>query len=286
MKRKTYVSKLAKQSKTNFAASFLFMPRKKRDAIHTVYCFCRHTDDIVDEIEDTETAKRTLDRWRAELDACYDGQPQHPITCALHEINQNFDLPKEYFSQLIDGCEMDLTIHRYATFADLERYCYHVASIVGLMCIEIFGYRSERTHDYAVALGMALQLTNIMRDVKEDAARDRIYLPQDELERFGYSETELLESRYNSSFIQLMTHQAERAQSFYDRAISLYEPKDHHLVFPAEIMHHVYYNLFTRIRQVKYDVFGERISVPKSTRLQIALSHALRATIRNALPWK
>ncbi len=280
-----FTRKKTKKSKTNFYYSFLFLPKKKRDAIFTVYSFCRHTDDIVDDIQSPGEASQKLDKWREELDRCYDGQPHHPITTALHEAAQTFSIPKDYFHALIDGCEMDITRKRYQTFDELQQYCYHVASVVGLICIEIFGYRSPKTKDYAIDLGMALQLTNIMRDVGEDARNGRIYLPIEELEQFNYSEEEILNEIYNDSFIELMRFQEERARGYFNKAIEQYERRDHHLLFPAEIMRKIYFKLLNNVAAIQYNVFNDRVRVPNWEKMMIALQLWLGSRWRRLVQW-
>ena len=191
------VAKLVRRAKSNFFWAFVFLDRSRRDAIFTTYAFARHTDDIVDDAPSPEVARNDLREWCRELDACYEGAATHPITRALQDTIDRFPIPKVYFQRLVEGVEMDLSNDRYATFEHLYAYCYRVASIVGLICIEIFGYRSQLARDYAQRLGIALQLTNILRDVGEDASRGRIYLPQNEINRFGYTEEELLQGIEN-----------------------------------------------------------------------------------------
>jgi len=192
-------------SKTNFFYSFQFLPKEEREAIYTVYAFCRYADDLVD-VSDGNGAhaiehKRQRLQWLREgIEACYAGEARHPFFRSLHWVVRRFNIPKQYFLTLLDGIERDLIVQRYETFEELREYCYSVASVVGLIVIEIFGYRYEQTKSYAVNLGYALQLTNILRDVKADKDRGRIYLPLEDLRRFGYSEQELLEEVYNDAF--------------------------------------------------------------------------------------
>jgi len=200
---------LVRKSRSSFYYSFLFLPRPKRDAIYAVYALCRAVDDVADDAGDMEAKAQRLKGWREELDRCYAGRPTHPITRALRDCLSRYPIPKGYFEELIAGVEMDLTLTRYRTFADLTRYCYRVASVVGLICIEIFGYRREATKEYAINLGLALQLTNILRDLKTDGRRGRIYLPQEDLERFGYREDDLLHCRYTPGFFPLMRFEAD-----------------------------------------------------------------------------
>ncbi len=280
-----YTRDKTRKSKTNFYYSFLFLPKAKRDAIFTIYSFCRQTDDIVDNIESPDAARKELDQWRSELEACYAGNPQHPITEAMQTVIEQFNMPKEYFHALIDGCEMDLVKKRYATFEELKEYCYRVASVVGLISIEIFGYSSPNAKQYAIDLGMALQLTNIMRDVGEDARIDRIYMPADELERFKYSESDLLNEVYNPAFVEFMKFHADRAQQYYDSANKLYSRRDHHLLFPAEIMKKIYYSLYKKIVLADFNVYPERIRISNSQKMRIALSIWLGSRISRVLPW-
>lgn len=279
------VEQKTKQSKTNFYYSFLFLPEVKRRAMFTVYSFCRHTDDIVDEIEDKDEARRVLDDWRRQLDQCYEGDAKDPILIGLQEINQHFNLPKEYFQLLIQGCEMDLTQKRYSTFDELYQYCYHVASVVGLICIEIFGYRTEQAKEYAVNLGMALQLTNIMRDVGEDARNGRIYLPAEDLERFQYSEEKLMNEIYCDEFVALMRCQEQRAADYYQKARALYDRRDHPMLFPAEIMGKIYHSLLVRIVAADFNVYQQRIRVPNSRKMAIALREWMSARVQGAFQW-
>lgn len=279
----SHVEQLTRQSNTNFYCSFLFLPKAKREALFTIYAYCRHTDNIVDEIADPGEARRALDAWRVELDACFEGHPSHPITQALSEINRTYAISKKRFEELIDGCEMDLERKRYATFAELERYCYHVAGAVGLMCLNVFGSAAPRIHEYAVNLGAALQLTNIMRDVSEDARIGRIYLPAEEMERFGYSEEELMRNAYTPAFVDLMRFQAERAHGYYREAAACFEPRDRHLLYPAEIMRDIYFNLLRRIEAVEYNVFDNRVRVPGRVKAAVVLKQWAKSWLRGVV---
>lgn len=270
---------LSKTIQSNFFYSFLFLPRQKREAIMDVYSFCRAVDDVVDDIVDDAAEViserdplRELDKWRAELDACFAGQPTLPQTKRLRRTLDRFPIPKEYFEELIVGCEMDLYQPRYQTFADLYEYCYRVASITGLMCIEIFTYRSPRTREYAVNLGIALQLTNILRDLKEDAARGRVYLPQDDLQRFGYSEEELEQGVVNDNFRELMRFECGRARDYYHRAAACLPEEDRPTLVAAQTMGKIYFRLLEQIEHVGYDVFRHRVRLHRPERFLIALS--------------
>src|SRR5436853_3750609 len=220
--------KLARATASNFYYSFLLLPSAERRAIKDVYAFCRLLDDIVDEDQSGRNPYAELQYWRGEIEACYQGCPTSEFGERLLGSIEAFDLPKQPFLDVIDGMEMDLKWHSYQSFADLREYCYRAASAVGLICIEIFGYESARTREYAVNLGLALQLTNILRDLKEDAKRGRIYIPLEDLERFGYSEHDVRQNLYNVPFIELMTYQHARAVSYFARAASSLPQKDRH----------------------------------------------------------
>ena len=282
---------LAKTVQSNFFYSFLFLPKPKRDAIIDVYAFCRAIDDIVDEIvegagEESNAAHAyakaqvELNRWREELDNLYAGAPTMPIAGKLQRVLERFPMPKEYFEEMINGCEMDLLSNRYGTFDGLYQYCYRVAAITGLMCIEIFTYRSPSAKDYAVNLGIALQLTNILRDLKEDAARGRVYLPQEDLRRFGYSEDDLASGKMNDNFRKLMKFECARARDYYQLAANCLAEEDRPTMTAAVTMGKIYYRLLEQIEQVDYDVFNHRIRLHRPERFLIAFSEWAKATGR------
>jgi len=268
---------LARSTGSNFYYAFLLLPRLKREAIKNVYGFCRIIDDIVDEDPAGRDAYAELEQWRHEIANCYRGCPSTPLGERLVDSIDEFDLPMQPFLDLIDGMEMDLEWHRYQTFYDLREYCYRVASAVGLICIEIFGYQSVRAREYAINLGLALQLTNIMRDLKEDAARGRIYIPLEDLERFGYSQQDVRSNVYNAPFVELMKHQHARAASYFDRAAASLSDEDRPSMFAAETMGSIYREVLDRIAAAQFDVYRNRISVPKKRRFQIALSIWLKS---------
>jgi 15-cis-phytoene synthase len=267
-----YCSQLTRKSRSNFYYSFLFLSKEKREAMYAVYAFCRSVDDVADGGAPVREKQVLLDEWRREIDRCYAGEPTHPITVKLAQSIQKFPIAKEHFEELINGVEMDLTHNRYHTFAELYEYCYRVAGVVGLMCIEIFGYRNPKAKDYAVNLGVALQLTNIMRDLKVDAERDRIYLPQEELVRFGYSEAELCRGAYTPAFVELMHFTGSRARQYFHNAQQLLADEDRRSLFAAEIMGTIYYRLLETIEASCYRVFDHTVSLPTSHKLWIALS--------------
>ncbi len=286
---------LTKASRSNFYYAFLFLPKPKREALYAVYAFCRVTDDLVDEVLSTAaggsqavagapasagTPLERLKAWRAELDACFRGEATHPVTQRLAEVIPAFRIPRGYFEELLNGVEMDLTKFRYATFAELQQYCYRVAGVVGLMCIEIFGYRQPATRVYAEHLGTAFQLTNILRDLAADAERGRIYLPQEDLRRFGYSEEDLLEGRATPAFSNLMRFEVERARQFYATAGAFLPAEDRRTMLAAEIMAAIYRRILDRIEAGGYNVFSDRIRLSDAHRLWLAVAcwagHRLR----------
>jgi 15-cis-phytoene synthase len=278
---------LERTIQSNFFYSFIFLPKRKREAIIDVYRFCRSVDDIVDDVTEESTNRRAiliaqaeLEKWREELDNIYAGRPSIPIAHRLERVLERFPMPREYFEEMINGCEMDLYRHHYETFADLYEYCYRVAVIAGLMCIEIFTYRSPRTREYAINLGIALQLTNILRDLKEDAARGRIYLPREDLRRFGYREDDLQNHIINHSFIELMKFECERARDYYRRADECLPREDRATLTAAITMGKIYYRLLEKIEHVNYDVFNHPIRLHRPERFLIALNEWVKATGR------
>src|SRR5215472_1274830 len=229
-----FVSKLTRKSRSNFFYAFLCLPRPQREAIYAVYAFCRIVDDAVDVGHDRAVQRKELERWRGEIAEVFEGRPEHPAAQRLQEAVRRFRIPREALNEIIAGVEMDLDRSTYDTFEELYPYCYRVASAVGLCCIEIFGYTDVRARAYAVDLGVALQLTNIMRDVEPDARAGRVYLPQQDLKRFGVTGEDLAAGRYGPAFVQLMEHR-------------------------------------------RFRVFGERVSVPTSRKLVIALRSWIRS---------
>jgi 15-cis-phytoene synthase len=271
---------ITRSSNTNFYYSFSILPKQKREAIHAVYAFCRYTDDIVDEGPDEERKVVLLRKWRRELGKAIEGASVYPLLNQLSATARRFDIPVHHFYDLIRGMEMDLTKQRYQTFDELKEYCYLVASSVGLMCRKIFGYRNESTRDYAINLGIALQLTNILRDVKDDAKRGRIYIPLEDMERFGYTEDDLLNWRYTPAFVNLMRFECERASTYFDMAREALKDEDKHYFFAARIMWSIYAHTLNRIQRKHYNVFERRISISKFLKLLITfrywLSHQLK----------
>jgi len=276
----TYCETVTKRSGSNFYYSFLFLPRTRREAMYAVYAFCKEVDSAVDDPPDGSDPREQLHRWRHELAAAYRGTPTHPVTVSLAEHIHRLGIPQQYFDDLLAGVEMDLVIMRYATFEELSVYCYRVASVVGLICLYVFGTRAAAARQYAVDLGLAFQLTNILRDLGMDAERGRIYLPQEDLRRFGYSETDLCKNIYSPSFIELMRFQCARARDFYRKAgqaAELLPASDRRTLTVAEIMRGVYVRILDRIERSDYRVYGERVGLAPSYRLAVAMSVWLRS---------
>jgi 15-cis-phytoene synthase len=270
-------NRLRKAIGSNFYTSFLFLPASKRRAITNVYRFARVLDDIVDNDQTGRDPEAELQYWRDELEYCYLGQAETSLGEELMMTIDEFDIPKQPFMDLIEGMEMDLKWSSYQTFSDLREYCYRAASAVGLICIEIFGYDSPGTREYAVNLGLALQLTNILRDLQEDAARGRIYIPIEDLERFGYSEADMKASLYNRPFVDLMKYQHKRARYYFDRAAATLPEQDRPSMVAAEIMGAIYKELLGKIEDAQFDVYRNRITVSKMQRLKIALNIWLKS---------
>src|SRR5476649_2043058 len=251
---------ITRKSASNLALAFVLLPKPKRDAMSALYAFCREVDDVADEESvPTEQRRIQLAEWRADVKrACENQQPQFPVNRELQPVIKQFRLPFELFDELIKGCEMDLDTTRYEHFEQLELYCYRVASVVGLLSIEIFGYKNQAARDYAIYLGKALQLTNILRDVKTDAERGRIYLPRTELKKFNVSESEILNFKYSENYRSLASSVSDRAKHFYLLAQKTLPPEDCKSMVGAELMGSVYWQLLQKLERGKFDVFGPR----------------------------
>jgi phytoene synthase len=265
-----YCQQKAAASGSSFYYSFLFLPQEKRRAITALYAFCREVDDIADEVSDIGVARTKLAWWRTEIANLFAGHPQHPVTKALQPHIQKFGIDAGRMNEIIDGMEMDLVYHRYPDFASLKLYCHRVAGVVGELSASIFGYSNPATLEYAQALGIAFQLTNIIRDVGEDARRDRVYLPQDELARFGLGAEDILARRGGEPFRKLMQMQAERAQSYYDLAFSRLAPEDRRNQRAGLIMAAIYRTLLDEIRGDRFDVLDKRTALTPLRKLWIA----------------
>jgi 15-cis-phytoene synthase len=271
-----YCQRLAARSGSSFYYSFLFLPPPRRRAITALYAFCREVDDVVDETTDPAVARAKLAWWRLEIGAAFSGAPQHPVARALQPVVASFGLPEAHFQSVIDGMTMDLERNRYLGFADLEIYCHRVAGVVGLLSAEIFGYVNPATRRYARDLGIAFQLTNIIRDVGEDARRGRIYLPQDELDPHGVTAAAMLKREGGDAFRALMAEQVLRARAWYDRALAVLPPEDRHAQRPGLIMAAIYRALLDEIARDGYDVLDHRIKLTPLRKLWIAWKTARR----------
>ncbi len=267
------------------------MPRDKRRAIQSVYAFARRGDDVADGDLTSEAAARQLTLHREALDRCYSQQQQQEFSAGFSELPgdaktefrvlaeciHRYSIPRRHFDDLLLGLEMDLGGARYRTFDDLAVYCYRVAATIGLISIEIFGYRNPQTREYAVKLGTALQLVNILRDLQSDARRGRVYLPEEELERFGVQPEQLAEGSYSRPFVNLVSFQCERARHYFDSARRLLAPEDRRSMVAAEIMAAIYWRLLRLIRRRGYNVFGDRVQLSRTAKLWTALSVYLGA---------
>ena len=272
-----YCQQKAAQSGSSFYYSFLFLPPERRRAITALYAFCREVDDVVDEVSDPAVARAKLAWWRREVDAACAGVPEHPVGKALAPVVRDYGLPREQLQTVIDGMAMDLDPVRYADFPALERYCHRVAGVVGLLSARIFGYADPATERYARDLGIAFQLTNIIRDVGEDAARDRIYLPQDELARFGVPSSALFERKGGDGFAALMAHQVARAREWYARALGALPPGDRRAQRAGLAMAAIYRALLDEIERDGYRVLDRRIALTPLRKFAIAWRTAFRA---------
>ncbi|HEY8118864.1 MAG TPA: presqualene diphosphate synthase HpnD [Methylophilaceae bacterium] len=277
MSPQEYCQSKAAASGSSFYYSFLFLPRPRREAITALYAFCREVDDIADECHEQDVARTKLNWWRAEITNLFADNPQHPVSKALAPAVLAYDLKEEYFREIIDGMEMDLEQNRYADFKQLHLYCYRVASVVGLLSASIFGFTNRQTLKYAHDLGLAFQLTNIIRDVGEDARRDRIYLPLDELAQFGVTENDILQGRESDQVRQLLEFQIERAETCYDRAFNQLPTEDRNAQRTGLIMAAIYR---TVLREIKSDgaqkVLNARVSLTPLRKLWLAWTTWLR----------
>lgn len=257
---------------SSFHYSFGLLPAERRRGIETVYAFCRAADDAADGgPPDPQRAAAEIARYRQEIARCFDGTPSLPLTRRLQQTVHRFGIPRRPFDDLLDGVEMDLRRTRYATFDELVVYCRRVASAVGHMCLPIFGAREPGSRDYADRLGIALQLTNILRDLRQDAERGRLYLPEEEMREFGYTEEALLRGERSDPFLRLMRHQAERARRQFDAAAAALPAADRPRLLAAEVMAAIYRRLLDRIERSGFEVFARRIRVPRLQQIGVAL---------------
>jgi phytoene synthase len=260
-----------KQSGSSFTSSFRILSPERRKAMTVLYAYCREVDDVVDECSDANVARTTLNWWRNEVAAIYDGKPTHPVCQALIPVVQRFKLPQEHLLEIIDGMEMDLDQPRYADFKSLQLYCYRVASVVGLLSAEIFGYTDRETLKYAHDLGIAFQLTNIIRDVGEDARRNRIYLPMDEMQQFGVTAADILNARESDNFQKLMAFQIERARRYYQQAFDHLPAADRKAQRAGLIMAAIYRAVLDEVERSGCHVLKERVSLGPAYKLWLAI---------------
>ncbi len=265
-----YCQQKAVQSGSSFYYSFLFLPPERRRAITALYAYCREVDDVVDECTDAGIARTKLAWWRDEIGRLYADHPQHPVTQALAPAIAAYGLQQQHLLELVDGMAMDLDYNRYPDFDTLKLYCHRVAGVVGLMSASIFGYSSKQTLEYAPELGLAFQLTNIIRDIGEDARRDRIYLPLDELQKFGVAESDIQAARETEGFQKLMSFQIERALAQYDAAFAKLPARDRKPQIPGIIMAGIYRTLLVEIRDDGCKVLKQRTSLTPVRKLWIA----------------
>ena len=272
-----YCQDKAAKSGSSFYYSFMFLPAERRQAITALYAFCREVDDVVDECHDLSLAQTKLEWWRQEVGRVYNGTPTHPVGLALKDVIKGFRLPQEQLLEIIDGMAMDLSQTRYLDFKGLQLYCYRVASVVGLLAAEIFGYQDRQTLKYAHDLGLAFQLTNIIRDVGEDARRGRIYLPIEDLQRFNVPAKDILEARYSDAFRELMAFQAERAEKFYDQAFAQLPAVDRKAQRPGLVMAAIYRTLLREIARDGFMVLDRRTSLTPLRKVWLAGTTWFRA---------
>lgn len=267
-----YCKEKTAQSGSSFTVSFIFLSKDKRNAMTALYAFCREVDDVVDECTDFNVAQTKINWWKSEIENLYEDKPQHPVSFALQPVIKQYNLAKEHFLEIIDGMEMDLQFNRYADFKQLQLYCYRVASVVGLLSAQIFGFKNRATLKFAHDLGMAFQLTNITRDVGEDARRGRIYLPLDELAKANVSEDDILSSNKTPQMKELIEFQIERAESFYDKALNELPAEDEKQQRAGLMMAAIYRTL---LREIKEDgaenVLTHKVSIPPLRKLILAI---------------
>ena len=265
-----YCQQKTVQSGSSFYYSFLFLPPERRRAITALYAFCREVDDTVDECTDQSIARIKLAWWRKEVADAYAGHPTHPVMQALQPHLAVYDLKQEHMQAIIDGMEMDLDQTRYLDYPAMQRYCWHVASVVGILSASIFGVTNSKTLEYAEKLGLAFQLTNIIRDVGEDARKGRIYLPINELQQFGVTAADLLNARHSEKFENLMRFQVARAQKVYDEAFALLPKQDRRTQRPGLMMAAIYRTVLNEIERDGYHVLNQRISLTPLRKLWLA----------------
>ncbi len=267
-----YCKQKTKESHSSFLTAFIFLKKEKREALTALYAFCREVDDIADECQDHEIASKKLYWWRDEIDRLFEDKPQHPVSKALHPFIECFNLSKNYFIEIIDGMEMDVKFNRYESFEQLELYCYRVASCVGILSANIFGFKNKNTLTFAKNLGIALQLTNIIRDLGEDARRGRIYIPLDELKKFGVSEEEIISLKNSDKIKNLVKNQVDRARKFYSLAIKTLPEEDKKSQKIGLIMGNIYFVLLNEIvKDNPEKILNQKTILPGFRKLRISI---------------
>ncbi|OGB33161.1 MAG: squalene synthase HpnD [Burkholderiales bacterium RIFCSPLOWO2_12_FULL_61_40] len=261
MNPEQYVQQKAAASGSSFYYAFLFLPKPRRAAITAFYAFCREVDDVVDDMVDPGVAATKLAWWQGEVAKAYAGQPSHPVMQALMPLAGDYQIEQRHLQAVIEGCQMDLNQTRYLDYPGLQRYCHLVAGVVGEVAANIFGQTQAQTTAYAHKLGQALQLTNIIRDVGEDALRGRIYLPVNELQQFDVKAHEILKRTYSDRFTALMQFQAQRAQALYDEALALLPAVDRRAQKPGLMMASIYRALLGEIERDNFQVLHQRVSL-------------------------
>ena len=267
-----YCKQKTKESHSSFLTAFIFLKKEKREALTALYAFCREVDDIADECLDHEIASRKLNWWREEIERLFKSEPQHPVSKALHPFISHFNLSKNYFIEIIDGMEMDVKFNRYESFEQLQLYCYRVASCVGILSANIFGFKNKNTLDFAKNLGIALQLTNIIRDLGEDARRGRIYIPLDELKKLDVSEEEIISLKNSKKIKDLVKNQVVRAKQFYDLAIKTLPAEDKKTQKIGLVMGNIYYVLLNEIlKDDPEKILNQKTILPGFRKLRISI---------------
>lgn len=267
-----YCKQKTKESHSSFLSAFIFLKKEKREALTALYAYCREVDDIADECLDHEIASKKLNWWREEVERLFKGAPQHPVSKALHPFLSHFNLSKNYFIEIIDGMEMDVKFNRYESFEQLELYCYRVASCVGILSAHIFGFKNKDTLTFAKNLGIALQLTNIIRDLGEDARRGRIYIPLDELKKLGVSEEEIISLKNSEKIKILVQNQSNRAKKFYDLASKTLPIEDKKSQKISLVMGNIYYVLLKEIvKDNPEKILNQKTILPGFRKMRISI---------------
>jgi len=267
-----YCKQKTKESHSSFLSAFIFLKKEKREALTALYAYCREVDDIADECLDHEIASKKLNWWREEVERLFKGEPQHPVSKTLHPFLSHFNLSKNYFIEIIDGMEMDVKFNRYESFEQLELYCYRVASCVGILSAHIFGFKNKDTLTFAKNLGIALQLTNIIRDLGEDARRGRIYIPLDELKKLGVSEEEIISLKNSEKIKILVQNQSDRAKKFYDLASKTLPIEDKKSQKISLVMGNIYYVLLKEIvKDNPEKILNQKTILPGFRKMRISI---------------